>query len=59
LKSQTNPWKELKKEKYMVNSLKNIYFSVVGYTAAKIYIIFEIFLILNLNNFAKIKFPAE
>jgi hypothetical protein len=41
LNSQTNPWKELKIEYYMVNKEK-ICFSIVGYNAAKIFLIFEL-----------------
>jgi hypothetical protein len=41
LNSQTNPRKELKMENYMVNHDKN-FFSIVGYNAAKIFLIFEL-----------------
>jgi hypothetical protein len=35
LNSQTNPWKKLKMENYMIKH-KKFCFSVVGYTAAEI-----------------------
>ncbi len=42
LNSQTNPWKELKMENYMVNHEKKFFFSIVGYNAAEIFLIFEL-----------------
>ncbi len=51
LNSQTNPWKELKMENYMVNHEKKI--SIVGYNAA------EIFLFLNFTNFTKINVSVK
>jgi hypothetical protein len=41
LNCQTNPWKELKMENYMVNH-ENNFFSIVGYNAAEIFLIFEL-----------------
>ncbi len=41
LNSQTNPWKELKMENYIVNHEKTN-FSIVGYNAAEIFLIFEL-----------------
>ncbi len=41
LNSQTNPWKELKMETYMVNHEKK-FFPIVGYNAAEIFLIFEL-----------------
>ncbi len=41
LNCQTNPWKELKMENYMVNYEKKI-FSIVGYNTAEIFLIFEL-----------------
>jgi hypothetical protein len=42
LNSQTNPWKELKMENYMLNYEKKFFFSIVGYNAAEIFLIFEL-----------------
>jgi hypothetical protein len=53
LNSQTNPWKELKMENYMVKG-ENKMFSIVGHNAAEIF-----FKFLNLNNFTKIHFSAK
>jgi hypothetical protein len=36
LNSQTNPWKEIKMENYMV-TMKKMFFSIVGYNAAEIF----------------------
>jgi hypothetical protein len=41
LNSQTNPWEKLKMENYIVNHEK-IFFPVVGYSAAEIFLIFEL-----------------
>jgi hypothetical protein len=40
--SQTNPWKEVKMENYMVHHEKKKFFSIVGYNAAEIFLIFEL-----------------
>ncbi len=42
LNSQTNPLKELKMENYLVNHANKIFFSIVGYNAAEIFLIFEL-----------------
>ncbi len=41
LNSQTNPWKEVKMENYMVHHEK-FFFSIVGYNLAEIFLIFEL-----------------
>jgi hypothetical protein len=41
LNSQTNPWKEVKMENYMVHH-ENFFFSIVGYNTAEIFLTFEL-----------------
>jgi hypothetical protein len=41
LNSQTNPWKEVKMENYMVH-LEKFFFSIVGYNAAEIFLIIQL-----------------
>jgi hypothetical protein len=53
LNSQTNPWKEVKVENYMVNYEKNIV-SHCGIQRSR-----DFFKFLNINNFMKINFSAK
>jgi hypothetical protein len=53
LNSQTNPWKELKIENYMVNHEKKIFFHC-GIQRSR-----DFFKFLNFNNFTKINFSAK
>jgi hypothetical protein len=41
LNSQTNPWKELKMENYMVNHEKNVFFFHCGIQRSRDFLIFE------------------
>jgi hypothetical protein len=53
LNSQTNPWKEVKMENYMVNHEKNVFFPMLDTTQQRF------FKLLNLNNSTKKNFSAK
>jgi hypothetical protein len=53
LNCQTNPWKELKMENYMINHEKKCFFPLWDITQQRF------FKFLNLNNFTKINFSAK